>query len=92
LGTWLVVGEDEARQLQPGTSVGRPQHDEVTAGAGDAGDGVHKLALYERPALDLEAQPDGERPRCVEVRDGDANVVETSYRNMRYVLRDRLVS
>jgi hypothetical protein len=42
-------------------------------------DGVHELALYERPALDLEAQPDEERRHRVEVRDGDADMVETSY-------------
>jgi hypothetical protein len=51
----------------------------VTAGAGDADDGVHQLALYERPALNLEAQPDEERRHRVEVRDGDADMVETLY-------------
>ena len=74
-----MVRPDEARQLQPRTSLGRPQHDDVTAGAGDANDGVDELALYERPALDLEAQPDEERCHRVEVPDGDANMVETSY-------------
>ncbi len=87
---WLVAGLDEARQFQPGTSVGRPQHDDVTAGVGDADDGVHELALYECSALDLEAQPDEERRHRVEVRNGDANMVETSY--VRHeVLRDPLV-
>jgi hypothetical protein len=64
---------------KPSTSFGRPQHDDVTAGAGDASDGVHKLALYKRPALDLEAQSDDEHRRCVEVSDSDADMVETSY-------------
>jgi hypothetical protein len=30
---------------------------ETTAGVGDADDGVHELALYERPSLDFAAQP-----------------------------------
>jgi hypothetical protein len=64
----------------------------VTAGAGDAGDGVHELALYERPALDLEAQPDEERRHRVEVRDCDADVVEAL--NVRHEVNppDLLVS
>jgi hypothetical protein len=74
-----VAGPDEARQLQASASAGRPQHDDLAAGAGDADDGVCELALHEHPALDLKAQPD-ERDRCpVEVRDGDADVVEASY-------------
>ena len=74
----FVVGPDEARQLQPGSSVGRPQHDDLGAGVGDADDGVHELALHEHPALDLETQPDEERRHRVEIRDGDADVVEAS--------------
>src|SRR5205807_6196697 len=89
---WLVLWADDARRLQPRTSIRRPQHDDVTAGAGDANDGVHELALYERPALDLEAQPDEKRRGRVEVRDGDADMVETSY--VRHEVRppDLLVS
>src|SRR5205807_9992263 len=76
---WLVLWADDARRLQPRTSIRRPQHDDVTAGTGDANDGVHELALHEHPALDLEAEPDEKRRGRVEVRDGDANVVEASY-------------
>ena len=72
-------GRTKLDSSSPGTSPGRPQHDDVTAGAGDANDGVHELALYERPALDLEAQPDEKRRHRVKVRDGDADMVETSY-------------
>jgi hypothetical protein len=75
-GSWS--GRSEARQLQPGTSVGRPQHDDLGAGVGDADDSVYKLALHERPALDLETEPDEERRHRVEVRDGDADMVEAS--------------
>jgi hypothetical protein len=64
----------------------------VTAGAGDADDGVHEIALYERPALDLEAQPDEERSHRVEVRHGDAEWSKRRMCDMRYVLRDLLVS
>jgi hypothetical protein len=75
-----MVGPDEARELQPGTSVGRPQHDNLGPGAGDADDSVQELALDEHPrALDLEAQPDEERRHLVEVRDGDADMIEPSY-------------
>ena len=51
----------------------------MTAGARDANDGVHELALYERPALDLEAQPHEKRRHRVKVRDGDTDMVKTSY-------------
>jgi hypothetical protein len=75
-----VVGPDEARQLQPGTSVGRPQHDDLGAGVRDADDRVQEIPLHEHPrALDLETQPDEERRHRVEVRDGDADMVEASY-------------
>ena len=56
----LVVWSDEARQFQPRTTVGRAQHDDLRTGVGDANDGVQKLALQERPALNLETQPDEE--------------------------------
>ena len=49
------------------------------SGARDADDGVHECPLEECPALDLEAQRDEERRRRVQVRDGDADVVEASY-------------
>jgi 5-methyltetrahydropteroyltriglutamate--homocysteine methyltransferase len=74
-----VGGPDEARELQPGTSVGRPQHDDLGAGVGDAADRVQELAFHERPALDLETQPDEERRRRVEVSNGDTDMIETSY-------------
>src|SRR3712207_2925515 len=77
--SWLVVGPDEARQLQSGTSVGRPQHDDLGAGVGDADDGVQECAFDRHPrALDLEAQRDEERRHRVQVRDRHADVVEAS--------------
>ena len=49
-------------------------------GVGDADDSFQELALDGHPrALDLEAQPDEERGHLVEVRDGDADMVEPSY-------------
>jgi hypothetical protein len=40
---------------------------------------VQKLALYEHPrALDLETEADEERRHRVQVRDGDADMVEAS--------------
>jgi hypothetical protein len=74
-----VVGGDEARELQPGSTAGRLQHRDLAARARDAADGLHELALHRSGALDLEAEPDEERRCRVEVRDGDADVVETSY-------------
>jgi hypothetical protein len=44
------------------------------------------------PALDLEAQPYEERRRRVKVRDGDADVVETSYVRHEVHPPDLLVS
>ena len=52
-----MVGPDEARQLQPGTSVGRPQHDDLGAGVRDAADSVQKLALRERPTSTSRPSP-----------------------------------
>jgi hypothetical protein len=73
-----VAGPDQARQLQASASAGRPQYDDLAAGAGDADDGVCELALHEHPALHLETRP-GEERRCpAEVRGGDADVVEAS--------------
>jgi hypothetical protein len=77
--TRQVVGPDEARELQPGAVVGRLQHHDLGAGAGDAADGVEELALDEGPALDLQAQCHEERRHGVEGRDGDADVIEPSY-------------
>jgi hypothetical protein len=74
-----VVGRDEARELQPGSSVGRPQHRDLTVRALDTADGLHELALHGSGALDLETQSDEERRDRGEVRDGDADVVETLY-------------
>jgi hypothetical protein len=39
---------------------------------------VQKLALHEHPPLDLKTEPDEERRYHVEVRDGDADMVEAS--------------
>jgi hypothetical protein len=76
----VVVGPDEARPLQPRASVGRPQHDDLGAGVGDADDGVQELALHEHPcALDLETQPDEERRRRVEIGNSDSDMIEPSY-------------
>ena len=47
--------------------------------ARDAADGLHELALHGSGALDLETQSDEERRDRGEVRDGDADVVETLY-------------
>ena len=77
-GWWS--GPDEARQLKPGTSIGRPQHDDLGAGVGDADDRVQEVARHEHPcALNLETQPDEERHHRVEVRNGDTDMIETSY-------------
>src|SRR5207244_759300 len=73
-----VVGPDEARQLQTGSSAGRPQHDDLAPRVRYANDGVDELAFHEHPALNLETQPDEERRRGVEIPDGDAHVVEAS--------------
>jgi hypothetical protein len=75
-GSWS--GPLEARELQSGASIGRSQHDDLGAGVRDADDRVHELALHEHPPLDLESQPHEERRHRVEVRDGDAYMVETS--------------
>src|SRR6266853_3681353 len=74
----LVVGPDEARQLQPGSTVGRPQRDNLGTGVRYANDGVDELAFHEHPALNFETQPDEERRHGVEVPDRDADVVEAS--------------
>src|SRR3989441_1715484 len=74
----FVVGPNEARQLQPGSSVGRPQRDDLGTGVRYANNGVDELAFHEHPALNLEAQPDEERRHRVEVPDRDADVVEAS--------------
>jgi len=74
-----VVGPGETRQLQAGASVGRTQHHDLAAGVGDADDGVHELALHEHSAFELETQPDEERRHLVEVRDRDADVIETAH-------------
>jgi hypothetical protein len=73
-GSWS--GRTKLEQLQPGTSVGRPQHDDLGAGVRDADDSVQKFPLQEHPrALDLETEPDEERRHRVEVGDGDADMV-----------------
>src|SRR5439155_12983528 len=72
----FVVGPDEARQLQPGSSVGRTQHDDLGTGVRYANDGVDELAFHKHPAFNHETQPDEERCHRVEVLNGDADVVE----------------
>jgi hypothetical protein len=71
-----MVGPDEARQLQAGAAIRRPQHDDLRARVRDAAHRVQELALHERCALDLETQPDEERCGGLEVCDGDADMVE----------------
>ena len=78
--TWFVVWADEARQFQPGSCAGRTQHDDLGPGVGYAHDGVQELALQNRPALSLEAQPDEEGRHRVEISDGDADVIEVPQR------------
>jgi hypothetical protein len=58
---------------------GRRQHDELGAGAGNAADRVHELALDQRPALDLQAQRHEEGGHDVEIGDREADVVEAPY-------------
>src|SRR5438309_10035310 len=72
----FMVGPDEARQLQPGSSVGRPQRDDLGTRVRYANDGVDELAFHEHPAFDLKTQLDKERRHRVEVPDRDADVVE----------------
>jgi len=50
----LVVGPDEVRELDPGSSLRRPQHDDLRPRVRDADDRVQELALHQRAALDLE--------------------------------------
>ena len=71
-----MVGPEEARELQPHSSAGRPQHDDLRARVRDTADRVQELAFHELPSLDLETQADEERRRRVEVLDGDPYVVE----------------
>jgi hypothetical protein len=75
-GSWS--GRTKLDSSSPVPPSGRPQHDDLGAGVGDAADSVQKLALHERPPLDLETEPDEERRHRVEVRDGDADMVEAS--------------
>jgi hypothetical protein len=62
---------DSSSRVPP--SGGR-KHDDLGAGVRDADDSVYELHLHERPAL----EPDEERRHRVEVRDGDADMVEAS--------------
>ena len=68
--------------------LGRPQHDDVNAGAGDADDGIHELALYERPASTSRPSP----TKSAVIVSRSATVMPTwskrHMRDMRYVLRD----
>jgi hypothetical protein len=71
-----MVGPDETRELDPGSSVRRPQHDDLRPRVRDADDSVQELALHECPTLDLETQPDEERRHRVEVVNSDPYMVE----------------
>src|ERR1700722_3185633 len=71
-----MAGSAEARELQPGTSVGQPQRDDLAARVGDADDRAHELARHGGAALNLETQPDEERRHDAEVGDGDSYVIE----------------
>ena len=64
------------RDSSSGSSAGRPQHDDLGTGVRYADDGVQELALQDRPALSLEAQPGEEGRHGVEISDGDADVIE----------------
>src|SRR5207247_729272 len=72
----FVVGPDEARQLEPCSTVGRPQRDDLGTGVRYANDGVDERDFHEHSALNLETQPDEESRHRVEVPDRDADVVE----------------
>jgi hypothetical protein len=74
-------GAHRRDKLQTRASTGQTQHVDLAAGVGDAGNGVHELALHEHPALDLQTQPDEERGRPVEV--GTIPVDRTSRRPLR---------
>jgi hypothetical protein len=63
----------------PGSWSGRTKHDDLGTGVGDSDDRVQELAFHDHPPLDLETEPDEERRHRVEVRDGDADMVEASY-------------
>ncbi len=71
-----MVGPDEARQLQLGSSVGQQQRDDFGTRVRDANDGIDELALHEHPAFDLETQLYEERHYRGEICDGDADVIE----------------
>ena len=73
-GSWS--GLTKPRQLDPGSSLGRPWHDDLGPRVRDADDRLDELALHERAALDLETQVGETRRHRVEVGDGDSDVVE----------------
>jgi hypothetical protein len=72
----LVVRSDKARELDPSSSVGRPQHDDLRPRVRHADDRVEELALHEHAALDLETEADEERRDRVEVGDSDSDMVK----------------
>lgn len=67
---------DEARQLDAGAAIRRPQQDHLGARVRYADDGVQELAFQERAALDFETELDEERGHRVEVGQRDADMGE----------------
>jgi hypothetical protein len=74
----FVHGPDEARELRPGSSVGRPQGDDLGTRVRNANHSVDELAVDEHPAFNFKTQPDEEGRHHVDVCDRDADVVEAS--------------
>src|SRR3954468_8703539 len=52
----IVVGPNEARELQRRPASRWTKHDDLSAGAWDAADGVEELTFDECPALDLKPE------------------------------------
>jgi hypothetical protein len=75
-GSWSGRTKLESSSTVPPS--GSRSMTDLGAGVRNADHSIQKLALHERPALDLKTQPDEERRHRVQVRDGDADMVETS--------------
>jgi hypothetical protein len=69
-----VAGPEEARQLPASASAGRPQHDDLAAGAG-----MPMAVPANSPSMNIRAPASrpgsAKTPLPAEVRDGDANAV-----------------
>ncbi len=72
-----VVGRDEAREFQSAASAGRPQHHDLAVSTGDTADGLNEFALHRSGAFHLHSECHEERRCGGEVRDGNADMVET---------------